>query len=93
MDRQDRIDIVCELRAITFNLATLVCMVEGEQSCYQILSKIRSIHQALRSLRRSLIAHQIQECIFVIQNQHDAKTQLRELSQLQDLFREMIQNP
>ena len=92
MGRQDRIDIACELRAITFNLATLIRMLEDEHPYYQTFCKIGSIHQALRSLRRSLIAHQIQESLSVTQNQHDVKTQLRELSQLQNLFREMIQN-
>lgn len=90
MDRQDRIDIVCELRVITLDLDALICMVEDEQSCNQILPRIGSICQALRSLRHSLIAHQIRESIFVIQKQHDAKTQLRELSRLQDLFKEKI---
>jgi len=92
MDCQDRIDISSELRAITLDLEALIRMVEVEQSCSRVLSKIGSIHQALHGLRRSLIAHQIRESIFAIQNQRDAQTQLRELSQLQNLFREIIQN-
>jgi len=93
MDRQDRIDIACEIKVITLGLEALIRMVEDELSCNQVLYKIGLIRQALRRLRRSLIAHQIRGSIFVIQNQQDAKTQLRELTQLQNLFREMIQYP
>jgi DNA-binding FrmR family transcriptional regulator len=68
-------------------------MVKDEQPCNQILCKIGLIRQALRSLRRSLIAHKIQDSILVIQNHPDSEIQLLELSRLQDFYREMIQDP
>lgn len=92
MSHNDRIDVACELRGITLDLKALIRMVEDEQSYNQILCKIGSIRRTLCDLRHSLIAHQIRKSIFVIQNQHDFQAQLRELSRIQNLYTEKIQN-
>ena len=92
MNDDERIDFACELRGVTLDLKALICSVEDEYSCYQILCKLGSIRQALCDLRHALIAYQIRKSILVIQNQHDYQAQLRELVCIQDLFIEKIQN-
>lgn len=92
MNRDDRIDFACELRGVTLDLKALICLVEDEYSCYQILCKLGSIRKALCNLRHALIAYQIRRSILVIQDQYDYQAQLRKLLCIQDLFIEKIQN-
>lgn len=91
MNREDLIDLTCQLQDILANLNSVLHLVEDDRSCNQILRQIGAIRRSLRSLRCALILCQIRESTSAIRDNPDVEVRLRELTRLRELWREKIQ--
>jgi DNA-binding FrmR family transcriptional regulator len=93
MEQKELVFLTCYLQVILADLKTVTRMIEDQRPYNQIIFQIGAIRRALRVLGYSLIACQVRESVAFLQGNPDLAAQTIELSQLQDLYEEIIKTP
>ncbi|ARU18248.1 MULTISPECIES: metal-sensitive transcriptional regulator [Erythrobacteraceae] len=77
---------ITRLRRIEGQARGVICMMEDERSCVDILQQISAIEAALRATRTKVLAIHAQESIAAIIESGDEEAQRMKLAELSDLF-------
>lgn len=93
MEQRELVFFTCYLQVILMDLKTVTRMIEDQKPYHQIIYQIGAIRRALRILGYSLMACQVRESIAFLQDNSDLAAQTIELSQLQDLYKEITKTP
>lgn len=93
MEKRELVFFTCHLQGILTDLKTVTHMIEDQRPYSQIIYQIGAIRRALRVLGYSMIACQVRESVAFLQDNSDLAAQSIELSQLQDLYKEITKTP
>ncbi len=77
-------EIVNRLRRAKGHLATVIEMIEGEESCVKVAQQLHAVSNAVENAKRAFVHHHIEECLdeSVFDSRENRKKHLAELHEI-----------